>query len=228
MHGRHSDNAFLDVDDDESGSWIDCGYRHDSGRFGVLACGDLGPLRSALFGEGAPRRGRKAARVRDDFPLRLVELDDADFDWLLSFGAKRADGLTLPPGGVDDPETLEHVRRLTRHLHASGSRNSWMAVVGNEVVGMIGHKTTPLDGTIEIGYGIAASRRGRGYATQAVAAVLLAARRNPDLRAVLAETLEDNLASQRVLIKNAFERSGGREDPADGPLVLWRFELRTG
>jgi len=164
--------------------------------------------------------------VSDNLPLRLVELEDADFDWLLSKGAERADGLSLPPGGVDDSETLEHVRRITRRLNASGSRNSWMAVVGNEVVGMIGHKGPAHDGTIEIGYGVAASRRGRGYATQAVAAVLAAARRDPRLRTVAAETLEDNLASQRVLLKNAFVRSGRRDDPGDGPLVLWRIELR--
>ena len=158
--------------------------------------------------------------------MRLVELEDADFEWLLSGDAAPRRGLTLPPGGVDEPETLEHVRRLTRRLHAAGRRSSWMAVAGTDVVGMIGHKTPPSpDGTVEIGYGIAPSRRGLGYATQAVAALIADARGDGAVRAIAAETANDNLASQRVLTKNGFARLGQRTDPDDGPLVLWRLEL---
>ena len=144
------------------------------------------------------------------------------------WGGPSRGALVLPPGGVDERATLEHIRRLTKRLNESGHRTSWMAVVEDEVVGMIGHKSPPReDGTVEIGYGIAASRRNRGYATDAVAAVLTAARRNAALRAVTAETAEENLASQRVLIKNGFARSGRRVDAGDGPLFLWRFDLRA-
>ena len=52
----------------------------------------------------------------------------------------------------------------------------------------------------------------RGHATRAVAAMLEAARRD-GVRVVLAETIVDNIASQRVLERNGFERFGTRRDP---------------
>ena len=79
---------------------------------------------------------------------------------------------------------------------------------------MIGHKSAPSNGLVEIGYGIAAGRRGRGYATQAVAAVVAAARADPALRGVAADTAVANVASQRVLIKNGFARRGEADRPA--------------
>jgi RimJ/RimL family protein N-acetyltransferase len=158
--------------------------------------------------------------------VRIVELEDADFEWLLSAQARPRNGLSLAPGGVESALTLQHIRRLTKRLHESGRRTAWMAVAGREVVGMIGHKAAPSpQGVVEIGYGIAASRRGRGYATRAVAAVVAAARREPSLKAIVAETVADNFASQRVLEKNGFARAGEREDPEDGLLIVWRLEL---
>ena len=54
---------------------------------------------------------------------------------------------------------------------------------------------------IEIGYGIVPSRQGRGYATEAVKAVLLLAWEQPEANTVIAHTEVGNLASQRVLGK---------------------------
>jgi RimJ/RimL family protein N-acetyltransferase len=46
-------------------------------------------------------------------------------------------------------------------------------VEGDEVVGMISFKGPPRGGVVEIGYGVAESRRGRGHATRAVALTIV-------------------------------------------------------
>src|SRR5690348_1780038 len=113
----------------------------------------------------------------------LVEITDAHFGWMLGEAPGPA-GLSLPSDGVDRPEILRLLRRMTQRVHAAGSRGSWMIVSGNEVVGLCGYKQPPKDGTVEIGYGIAASHRGHGHATRAVAAMLDYAAADPAVRSV--------------------------------------------
>lgn len=62
--------------------------------------------------------------------------------------------------------------------------------------------------TADLGYRIGQAHQGRGYATQAVAAVLQIARDDLGLVRVTAEVLPDNVASRRVLEKNAFQYVG--------------------
>ena len=71
------------------------------------------------------------------------------------------------------------------------------------------------DGTAEIGYGISEEYRGRGYATEAVDAMVSWALRRPGVRRVEAETEPDNKASRRVLEKCGFVPTGttGEEGP---------------
>jgi ribosomal-protein-alanine N-acetyltransferase len=59
-----------------------------------------------------------------------------------------------------------------------------------------------------IGYWIDRARNGRGLATDAVAEILAYAFDDLDLHRVEAATLVDNTPSQRVLVKNWFERIG--------------------
>lgn len=59
-----------------------------------------------------------------------------------------------------------------------------------------------------MGYWVDEHRGGRGLATSAVAAVLALAFDELRLHRVQAETLLDNVRSQRVLAKNGFERIG--------------------
>jgi ribosomal-protein-alanine N-acetyltransferase len=59
-----------------------------------------------------------------------------------------------------------------------------------------------------VGFWVDEARRGRGLATRAVAAIVALAFGDLDLHRLEAATLVDNVASQRVLEKNAFERIG--------------------
>jgi RimJ/RimL family protein N-acetyltransferase len=94
----------------------------------------------------------------------------------------------------------------------------------DEVVGSCGFKGPPIDGVVEIAYGVSPEQRSRGYATEAAAALVAFAFRREDVRVVRAHTLPDADASQRVLAKCGFERVGEVDDPEDGPVV--RFEKR--
>jgi RimJ/RimL family protein N-acetyltransferase len=70
-------------------------------------------------------------------------------------------------------------------------------------IGGVGFKGQPRDGRVEIGYGLAPSARGHGYAAEAVTALLdLAAARG--VGTVTANTAVGNAASRRTLIRSGF------------------------
>ncbi|MEV4574126.1 GNAT family N-acetyltransferase [Nonomuraea jabiensis] len=75
------------------------------------------------------------------------------------------------------------------------------------VVGSIGLFWPPADGTLELGYGIVASRRGRGYAPEATRALTEFALGAPGVHTVCAGVELSNPASIRVLEKAGFRRS---------------------
>lgn len=157
--------------------------------------------------------------------VELKAMQDSDFAWLLGEGPAAANPPAICDGGVAPVEVVELIRSVAaKNREALGGDVAWLVVVDGEAVGMISF-TRPQDGKRpEIGYGIADSRQGRGHATQAVTALL------PILRArgfdgLTAETGIDNRASQVVLERNGFTRTGERTDPEDGDLYLWTIGL---
>lgn len=76
-----------------------------------------------------------------------------------------------------------------------------------QAVGGIGFKGQPHDGCVEMGYGLAPSARGHGYAAEAVVAMLAVAADHGLFR-VIADTTPDNIASQRTLIRAGFRLVG--------------------
>ena len=95
--------------------------------------------------------------------------------------------------------------------------------VADEVLGSIGFFGPPQpasDGTpeVEIGYGLVEDARGRGYATEAVTAMVAAAE-TAGAR-VRASVLPGNEASIRVLAKCGFTELRGSSE--DGELVMAR------
>jgi RimJ/RimL family protein N-acetyltransferase len=117
----------------------------------------------------------------------LLEADDDHFAWMLGECAHVKD-LRLPPRGVDTRPVLEKLRRLSADMRAQNRTAVWMMVVESEVVGLCGNNRPPNpDGVVEIGYGVAESRRRHGYATEAVAALLGILFQDSDIKAVVAD-----------------------------------------
>ncbi|TMQ96181.1 GNAT family N-acetyltransferase [Actinomadura soli] len=78
-----------------------------------------------------------------------------------------------------------------------------------QVVGAIGLFWPPRDGVVEFGYGVVASRRGRGYATEAARAIVAFALAAPGVESVVATVELANPASVRVLENAGLSRLDG-------------------
>jgi ribosomal-protein-alanine N-acetyltransferase len=90
-------------------------------------------------------------------------------------------------------------------------------------VGIGSFKGPPAGGVVEIAYAILPEHQGRGYATAAARGMVDYAFKSPEVRRVIAHTLPDGAASQRVLQKAGFRQAGAVVDPEDG--LVWRFEI---
>lgn len=88
-------------------------------------------------------------------------------------------------------------------------------------IGGIGFKGQPVDGCVEIGYGLVPSARGRGYAAEALTVMLEVAAQH-GLARVVADTTPDNVASQRTLL-----RAGFRLLRAEAGLNFYEITLKS-
>ncbi|MGO4616207.1 GNAT family N-acetyltransferase [Nocardia sp. 2YAB30] len=97
---------------------------------------------------------------------------------------------------------------LTEHPHWLGPFGHRLVVerASGLVVGSAGSFWPAVDGELEIGYGVVASRRGRGYATEATRALAAHALTAPEVHTVYAEVELSNPPSVRVLEKAGFVR----------------------
>lgn len=95
----------------------------------------------------------------------------------------------------------------------------------NQWIGDLAFKGAPVDGVVEIGYGLEPEYEGKGYMTEAVKCMTEWAFSNEGVYFVEAETASDNIASQRLLTKNGFKPDGeGGEGPRyvlERPASCW-------
>lgn len=95
------------------------------------------------------------------------------------------------------------------------------------LVGFGGFKSVPNpERTVEIGYSVAPTYQGRGFATAAVHQLIEIAVASGLVECVCAHTLAEPSASTRVLEKSGMAKVAELIDPDDGK--LWRWEIRIG
>ena len=114
-------------------------------------------------------------------------------------------------------------------LDGSSSSDPWIHgfalvhQISGAVVGRCGFTGPPAaEGVVEIAYGVSPEHQGKGYATEAAAALVSYALSHEQIRTVRAHTLPQPNASTRVLTKCGFQRVGEVVDPEDG--LVWRWE----
>jgi len=127
----------------------------------------------------------------------------------------------------DEPEIAEQALTWSKTMLEDGAPPEWHSHLFIEpgeprLIGFGGYKGAPTDSTVEIGYALAPSYRGRGHAT-AAARELVRRARAAGVERVIAHTLPEHNASTRLLERLEFQLVDEVVHPDDGP--IWRWEL---
>lgn len=102
------------------------------------------------------------------------------------------------------PKLKRHPKKFEWYTHWLIIHRVKEVIIGG--IGLIGYPDKK--GETMVGYYIHQSFEGKGYATEALESLLDWLGKCADLQVVMADTLVDGLASQRVLFKNGFKKSG--------------------
>lgn len=135
-------------------------------------------------------------------------------------------GYVVADGALPPPHVAQ---RSLQHLQA-GCPPEWalpLYVVdapGKTIVGGCTFKGLPVSGSVEIGYGIAPTCQGRGFASAAVRHLLLSAARSGLVREVFALISSDNVASATVVTRAGFTRGPTVLDSDGESVVRWHWQ----
>jgi RimJ/RimL family protein N-acetyltransferase len=133
-------------------------------------------------------------------------------------------GHRVAPGWATFREALQPVRDALATKPADFAWGPRFFVTDDpiELIGWGGFKGAPRDGVVELGYEIAASHWGRGFATAVTRAMVDEAFDAADVTSVIAHTLPEQNASNRVLEKVGFVFDRSVQDDDE---TVWRFAL---
>lgn len=140
---------------------------------------------------------------------------------------------TWPPEYLDAPAfryTLDKLNEGRAHegwwmyfvLLPQGPGAPWL-------IGTSGYKGPPdAEGSVEVGYGIVADQRRKGYATEATRALIARAFADPRVTRVIAETFPELVASQGVMANCGLKLEGDGSEPGVIRFTLPRSRWSTG
>lgn len=161
--------------------------------------------------------------------LKMVPLDKANLQLSIRDFSKveGALGLTISGKKLNDRETKVYKIRLEA-VESNQINYRWNTVWVialkdiNRFIGTIMIKNYPNEkGEVIIGYSIQKAYRGKGFMTEALNGLIKWMFLNTEVKAVVADTLKDNIPSQRVLQKigmiNYFE---------DEECLWWRLTMK--
>jgi RimJ/RimL family protein N-acetyltransferase len=130
-----------------------------------------------------------------------------------------------PDSALAPLEVLHQLAELAACIEPAFVPAAWLILDDGQPVGLCSATRIPVDGELNIGYGIAPNRQGRGITTRAIGDLVRWCAHDGRLRRLTAETAPDNIASQRVLARNGFLQVGHGMDADAGPVLCWVLEL---
>jgi len=159
--------------------------------------------------------------------LILIPLTVEDLKLCIANRSEMEKKLGLTVTGKQLTEKMKDIYRIKIDYILRDEKNFlyytyWQIVLkdNNCIVGEIGFKDIPnVYGEIEVGYGLDEEHRGKGYMTEALIGLTKWAFSRPDVNAVIALTLKDNIPSHNVLRRAGFIIQG-----YDDKYITWRLD----
>lgn len=159
--------------------------------------------------------------------LKLIPLTADDLKLCIENKSKMERKLGLRISGKQLTEKMRGIYQIKVDCISRDKENLlyytyWQIVPKDKqyIVGEIGFKDAPNNhGEIEVGYGLEEEHRGKGYMTEALVALTKWAFAQPNISAIIAVTLNNNIPSHRVLMRAGFKIQG-----YDKRYVYWRLE----
>lgn len=161
--------------------------------------------------------------------VALSPLSEAQLRSIAAGDVVSVAGLVVAAGALPPP----HVALRSLHQLEAGCPPQWalplniVDVPGQRVVGGCTFKGFPISGSVEIGYGVAPSCQGRGYATAAVRQLLDAAARSRVVEEVFALISHANTASAAVVTRAGFSKGPTVMDEDGESVVRWHWRCGT-
>lgn len=139
---------------------------------------------------------------------------------------QRLNALHLKKGrGWPDPDLMESLPRVVIHLEAITAPTgfeTWMIIKKetSEIIGDAGFKGAPdINGEIDLGYGIIAHERRKGYALEAACGLRDWALQQAGVQYITASCQKDNLGSAKILAKVGLLQTSTTAD-----MIKWSAE----
>jgi RimJ/RimL family protein N-acetyltransferase len=169
------------------------------------------------------------SHVSEPESIHLAHISVSNLRRLAASKSVELDALEVPEGALPPPKT---VARALAQLDLN-TPILWcvpfliVSTPRSTVLGACGFKTAPVNGSVEISYGIARAERGRGVATLAIGQLLQLAASSGLVQEVVAHILPSNVASSKVVTRLGFIPEGLVWD-TDGELVMrWVWRVAT-
>ncbi|HWQ38722.1 MAG TPA: GNAT family protein [Burkholderiales bacterium] len=136
--------------------------------------------------------------------------------------------VSIPDGWPYFPQAYPHLRELLKQDPLRPYSGWWLYLFvrpeERALVGCGGFQDKPsADGVVEVGCEIAPAYRGRGYASEALGALVRYAFTRPEVEAVDAHSGPADSASARVLAKCGMQVIGKDQDARAGQILHWRI-----
>jgi len=135
--------------------------------------------------------------------LELTEMSPADVDALI-VGIRCPSWAEDFPQAVDEDAAQQYFQAGLLGPRAGTFGARLIRERGGAAVGTIGFLGPPVDGAVEVTYNVVPSRRGEGYATEALIGLSRFALAQPGVECVTAYTDDANEASMSLLLTAGF------------------------
>lgn len=154
--------------------------------------------------------------------IHLRPLAKDEIAELLS-GERVVGGVTILAGALPPDVVLETALAALNEGRVAiwNAPSLFVLEASGSAVGSGGFKGDPVEGRVELGYGVAQPHRGCGFAREGVCHLVRFAFEQAEIAEVAAETAVGNVPSRRVLQRAGFVHAGPRDTYEDGAVDRW-------